>query len=226
MSNEEMVGKKVGKWRIIGTESGKKGLDLICQCECGTIKVQKADNIKNRRSLMCKECSIRKRKNNKNQFKKKTMSKTKIYQKWAKMKQRCYNPKDTSYKNYGGRGITVCEEWKNSSKAFIEWAYKNGYNEKHEKYEYTIDRIDVNGNYEPANCRFVTSLEQCRNKRNNVRKEYNGKSQTLAEWDYEYKVSMGTFSRKLKDGMKMEEIIKEIIEKQKNGKLKIKKMLY
>lgn len=88
------------------------------------------------------------------------MSRTRIYITWRNMRVRCTNPKDKRWKDYGGRGITVCEEWKNNFKAFFDWAMSHGYEE-----HLTIDRIDVNGNYCPENCRFITRAENNKKRR-------------------------------------------------------------
>lgn len=96
---------------------------------------------------------------------------------WDGMKDRCNNANSKSYKYYGGRGITICEEWQNDFNAFYEWATANGYAD-----DLSIDRIDVNGNYEPSNCRWATAKEQCNNKRNNVLITYGGITHTAAEW--------------------------------------------
>lgn len=83
---------------------------------------------------------------------------TRIYRIWQGMKKRCYNPNFVSYNRYGGRGITVCEEWRNSSSSFYRWAINNGYSD-----DLSIDRIDNDGNYEPSNCRWTTSKVQASN---------------------------------------------------------------
>lgn len=100
-------------------------------------------------------------KNEKGQFKTTHgLSRTKIYKIWYGMKTRCYNKNFKKFNNWGGRGIIVCNEWKNSFLIFNEWALKNGYKEG-----LSIDRINNNGNYEPTNCRFITIADQQKNKR-------------------------------------------------------------
>ena len=99
-----------------------------------------------------------------------------IYNIWRSMRQRCMNPNCYSYKHYGAKGVSVCDEWQDP-KVFSEWAYKNGYAD-----DLTIDRIDVNGNYTPDNCRWVTQKVQQNNRRNNSLLEYNGVTHTTHEW--------------------------------------------
>lgn len=99
-----------------------------------------------------------------------------LYIVWASMKSRCYNPNEPSYKNYGGRGIKMCDEWMDFV-PFMKWALNNGYREGLE-----IDRIDNNGNYEPGNCRFVTRSENQLNKRNNRCITIDGVTKTVSEW--------------------------------------------
>lgn len=106
------------------------------------------------------------------------MSKDKrLYTIWKSMKQRCYNPNNRYYKDYGGRGITMCNEWLLSYYAFETWAFLNGYKEN-----LSIDRIDVNKGYAPNNCRWVSWIVQNNNTRKNKYITYKGKTQSMADW--------------------------------------------
>lgn len=104
------------------------------------------------------------------------LSNTRLNRIWRGFRQRCYNPNQPDFKYYGGRGITVCPEWKDDFKAFYDWAMSNGYQDN-----LTLDRIDCNGNYEPSNCRWVTMKVQTNNKRCNIRVVVDGKEMSLKE---------------------------------------------
>lgn len=105
------------------------------------------------------------------------LRKTKLYTVWSHMKDRCNNPRKDTYPYYGGRGIKVCAEWINNFKAFYDWSMANGYKEG-----LTLDRINTDGDYEPNNCRWITTKEQANNRRSNRYITFNGESHTLAEW--------------------------------------------
>lgn len=98
------------------------------------------------------------------------------------MRRRCCNPKDDGYKNYGGRGIKVCDEWLNDYSAFRTWAYNNGYDETLPKGECTIDRVDVNGDYCPDNCRWANKETQANNTRRNRKVTLNGETKSIRQW--------------------------------------------
>lgn len=112
------------------------------------------------------------------------------------MMYRCYNPKCKSYKDYGARGITVCEEWRNDKQAFIDWAYANGY-----KDELSIDRIDNDGNYNPWNCRWVTIKQQVNNRRCNFYIKAFGTVKTASEWGEIIGLDRKTLVNRIKGGM-------------------------
>ena len=105
------------------------------------------------------------------------MSNTRLYKIWECMKYRCSNPNRPEYPHYGGRGIVVCDEWKNDFLNFYEWSMNNGYNNS-----LTIDRIDVNGNYEPNNCRWADAKTQANNTTRCIYITYQDKTQTLTQW--------------------------------------------
>lgn len=106
-----------------------------------------------------------------------TKGRTKLYSVWANVKQRCYNTNHPNYKDYGGRGIAVCDEWLNSFQAFYDWSMVNGY-----KDTLTIDRIDVNSNYEPSNCRWVDRKQQANNRRRNIVIKFDKYNYTISQW--------------------------------------------
>ena len=109
---------------------------------------------------------------------------TRIYRIYNNMIVRCFNQNARSYQDYGGRGITVCDKWSHNFQAFYDWAMANGYADN-----LTLDRIDVNGNYEPLNCRWATKKEQANNTRRNRMITYNNKTQTIKQWADEYGIN-------------------------------------
>lgn len=126
---------------------------------------------------------------------------SRLYGVWCNMKERCYNPHNKSYERYGGRGISMCQSWKDSFASFQSWALSHGYEEN-----LTIDRIDNEGNYEPFNCRWVTQARQNRNYSRNHFITYNGKTQCLADWADEYGIKQATVLFRIKAGKPLDEV--------------------
>lgn len=118
------------------------------------------------------------------------------------MRQRCYSEKAKNYKNYGGKGIKICDKWKNNFVNFCDWALENGYQEN-----LTIDRIHTDGNYEPNNCRWTTMAEQENNRGNNVSIEYNGENKTLKQWSKELNIPYSTVYSRYSKGLSIDEIL-------------------
>lgn len=141
-----------------------------CVCDCGNTTFVRTSNLTGGK---VKSCGCLQHKGNPTH----NQSHTRVYRIYAKMLRRCFVESDLAYSRYGGRGITMCDEWKNSFVAFSDWAYANGYADN-----LTIDRIDNNGDYCPENCRWTDYLTQSNNKRNNRVYEHNGETKTLSEW--------------------------------------------
>lgn len=157
--------------RANGSSSRRR---VICRCDCGVIKNIDLQSIKDGKT---KSCGCLNDENKKIPHTTHGLSYNPLYQVWYDMKNRCSNQKCNHYQYYGGRGISVCDEWSNSLQSFIEWASENGY-----KKGLQLDRINSNGNYEPCNCRFISLKENMRNRRSGVKCEYNGETKTLVEW--------------------------------------------
>ena len=140
----------------------------------------------------------------------KNIEKLRLYRIWSHMIRRCYKQKSNDYKNYGARGIIICDDWKNSFLNFYDWSMCNGYNDT-----LSIDRIDVNGNYEPDNCRWVTSKIQGNNKRNSVVIEYNGEKHTIAQWVEITKIPYHIIWNRFKKGWNSKAIFETPLTKRK-----------
>lgn len=179
---KDLTGQKFEMWTVLEVYGKNKsgGYMWLCQCDCGKIKAIDGRSL---RSGTSKSCGCGRsvygdlyghgKHNGRND---------RLYAVWVGIKDRCLNSNSKFYHRYGGRGITICDEWKDDYPAFKEWAYSHGYNDQAPKGECTIDRINNDEGYSPENCRFTTSMEQCNNRSNNHRVEYNGEEHTIAEW--------------------------------------------
>jgi hypothetical protein len=127
------------------------------------------------------------------------LSKNSLHIRWKGMLKRCYDKKHVGYKRYGGRGISVCNEWKNDQKKFIEWALTNGY-----KKELQLDRINNDGNYEPNNCRWATAKVNGNNKSKEKCITYKGETKTATQWSEIVKVKRTTILERIKSGWSIE----------------------
>lgn len=200
----QMAGKRFGRLVVIDeTGTAPNGVKLWnCICDCGKEKVIRGADLRCGKTTSCGCVATEKRT-------KHGGHKEKLYHVYIAMKDRCRNTNNEYYRDYGGRGITVCDEWMNDYAAFREWSFNNGY-----KDGLSIDRINVDGDYEPSNCRWVTMREQSRNKRTNIHLEINGENKVLADWSDDYGISRRTVYGRYDRGIRG----KELFQKTGDGK--------
>lgn len=172
----DLTGQRFGRLFVIRRDdSRKKAAYWLCRCDCGNEKVVQGCHLRSGATVSCGCFHME------NAFKSNWSThgayKTRLYTEWISMKGRCHNKNNRRYSNYGGRGIKVCPEWRDSFEAFRDWALANGYQD-----DLTIERKDVNGDYCPENCCWATQKEQQNNRRNNHLLTYNGRTQTLTQW--------------------------------------------
>ena len=173
----DLTGRRFGKLTVINrgvsaTSPSRKHVTWECICDCGCVVTVRGGSLVNELTKSCgclhKYAGIKRRTSR--------FYNRKEYSVWAKMKQRCLDTSDVDYKNYGGRGVIVCDRWLNSFDNFFEDMGVRPSN------IHSIDRIDVNGSYCKENCRWVTIDVQARNKRTNNYIEFNGQKKVLSDW--------------------------------------------
>ena len=185
----DLTGFRFGRWTVVEYK-GKS--QWLCKCDCGTVKVVRATHLRSGASKSCgcygkEKLTIRNTTHGGN--------KTSLHYHWLDIKKRCSNPKFRQFKDYGGRGIYVSEEWINNFPAFRDWSLANGYRKG-----LTIDRIDNDGPYAPWNCRWVDRVTQNNNKRSNHLLTVNGKTQSITKWSKEFGISESVIRGRLKRG--------------------------
>ena len=209
MKKLNIIGDKYNKLLVL-EEVEKQGNNRMfkCLCDCGNTTIVAMNNMRSGKIVSCgchklEQLLLRSTTHNQRH--------THLYEVWKTLKQRCYNPKNSNYHNYGSRGIKVCQEWRNNFQAFYDWSYANGYSidnhNKDEKNKLTIDRIDVNGDYEPSNCRWVNRKEQANNMRHTKHITINGETKCIAEWCRVLGIHRWTYSNRIKRGMSPEEAL-------------------
>lgn len=171
---QDLSGMKFGRLTVVSRDNSYYGRGShtywLCKCDCGNTTKVRTDALKSGSvvSCGCYHSEISSDIASKINFKH-GLSRSRLFRIWKNIQTRCYNQKCPAFSNYGGRGISMCEEWKNDFLSFFLWSTNNGYEPGLE-----IDRIDNNGPYAPGNCRWITRKENCRNRRNNYQVEVNG----------------------------------------------------
>lgn len=207
-----LKGKKFGKLTVVENSILRKNKKIYIKviCDCGEEYYIAKSPLVTGKITHCKKC----RNSNKITH---NMSKTRLYQTWKNMKARCYYKKYVDFPNYGGRSIKVCEEWLNDFVDFKNWAIANGYNDK-----LTIDRINVNGEYSPNNCRWISSKNQNYNKRNTIYVKYKKSKVGLAELCASLNKDVKVVRSRLNRGYDLDKALNKQIEKHyKERKMKV-----
>lgn len=202
----DLTGQRFGRLTVLEYAGYQKGVMWKCRCDCGQEKIVRSDHLRYGKTVSCgcyrNTVSV---KVTGEKIRKHGMWNTRLYHIWIHMKQRCSPscPKH-EYHRYYGRGIRVCAEWVSDFSAFEKWAVENGYSDG-----LSIDRIDNNGNYEPANCRWADAEAQANNRSTSTFIAYNGETLTIAQWAKRLNIKPSTLKTALSRGKKFESIAKK-----------------
>ena len=191
---KDLTGQRFGEWLVLsraGVDPVSRQATWSCRCSCGTEKVVRGGTLRQGLSATCGECLDRSALRTTHGY-----GRSRAYGVWRQMHQRCENPENKKFKDYGGRGISVCGRWLDIQ-SFVE--------DMGEPPEgMTLDRIDVDGNYEPSNCRWATQKEQARNARSNILLTFDGETKCLGEWAEDLGINYGTLYARIKKGWSTE----------------------
>lgn len=204
---QDHTGRKVGNLTVIECIGRNKSGRFMwkCVCDCGNITEVRADGLSSGRTKSCGCLTVKAATKRMKELRKTHgNSNTRLFRIWQSMRSRCNHPKNKSYARYGGRGIRVCEEWQNDFENFYKWAIENGYKEN-----LSIERNDVNGNYEPSNCSWSTPREQANNTRRNVYLDFGGEIHAMKEWSRITGINYGTLQKRIKLGWTIERALTE-----------------
>lgn len=210
----DLTGQRFGRLvvnQFAGANKNRESM-WICKCDCGRCITTRGSSLRNgeTKSCGCLHSELSKKIAGEN-FTTHGKTDTRLFRIWSKMVARTEDPKQDHFDCYGGRGIRVCEEWRNSFQAFYDWAVNNGY-----KAGLSIDRIDVNGDYSPENCKWSTMKEQSRNRRSNVKLTYHGETMLMVEWSERTGIKFGTlWARIFVSGWTVEEAIETPVGKRR-----------
>jgi hypothetical protein len=201
----DLMGRRFG--RLTAQELIVRGRKSYwrCKCDCGKEKVIRQDTLTRNITHSCGCLQKEKVAESGHKNKKHGESSMRLFKIWTNMKTRCLNKNYNRYSDYGGRGIKICDNWL-IYENFSKWAKENGYQDN-----LSIDRIDVNGNYEPSNCRWATMKEQGNNKRTNHFIIFNGETLTIRQWEERYELPSGTIYTRLNHGWSIERAIADPI---------------
>jgi hypothetical protein len=207
-TRNDLTGKKFGRLTVIKYEYTTKHKKAVwsCSCLCGNIANIIGSSLMNGRT---KSCGCLANEMTSKRLKVHGMTESGEFETWCNMKARCYNPNIKQYKDWGGRGITVCQEWLDSFEQFyVDMGPRPSS-------EYSIDRIDNDGNYCKENCRWATRREQGNNTRSNLLIPYGGKTQNLTDWSIELKIKYSTLAGRIGKGWTIEEAFTRSVIKRK-----------
>lgn len=203
----DLTGQRFGKWTVLERrgKASSGNYKWLCRCDCGTEREVDGNTLRNGSSTKCRHCFV-------------PANRTKytgdpIMTIFAGMRQRCSDNNQPNYKNYGGRGIAVCDEWLDDPVKFGDWAYANGYNAG-----LTIERIDANMGYTPDNCIFIPLANQALNRRTNRFIVIGDEIRLLSHWGKKLKKGKSTVLSMVREGTAIELSYNEFIEGVKDGK--------